>query len=249
MPDIEVTAIRPMPTEPELRAQLAEIETSIDVGNYRAGPWDKFIRAARNQPDEVRAALADDASRVSRKLHMRTGRTTMPVARALLLEGVGTVAGAIVLGIGVSSGVGIVSLLGALIWTATFQPLVKIGVGTWLGINNDYAYLERTSMEPRFKIRYGSYLAQPRWKRIVFHLAGIVGSPLGIATAAALMRPVEPTTAEVCMAIFWIVNAVNIVAFFGGLSGRRKLGPIRVATSSGGVAGVECREAWGLDHR
>ena len=249
MPDIEVTAIRPVPTEPELRGQLAEIEASIEAGNYSPGPWDKFIRAARNQPDEVRTALADDASRVSRKLHMRTGRTTMPVAKALLLEGVGTVAGAVLLGIGVSSGAGVISLLGALIWVGTFQPLVKIGVGTWFGINNDYAYLETSTMEPRFKIRYGTYLAQPRWKRIVFHLAGIVGSPLGLATAAALMRPVEPTTAEVCMAIFWILNAVNLAAFFGGLSARRKLGPIRVAISSGGVAGVECREAWGLDRR
>jgi hypothetical protein len=247
MPDIEVTAIRPVPTEEELRAQLAEIETSIDAGNYRPGPWDRFIRALRNQPDGVRAMLADDANRVSRKLHLRSGRATMPVARALLLEGVGTIAGAVLLGIGVGWGVGFIGILGALVWTITFQPLVKIGVGTWLGINSDYAYLERG--EPRFKIRYGSYLAQTRWKRIAFHLAGIVGSPLGLATAAALMRPVLPTTAKICIAIFWIVSAVNLVAFLGGAMGQRKLGPIRVAGSSGGVAGVECREAWGLENR
>jgi hypothetical protein len=245
MPDIEVTAIRPEPTEADLRVHLTEIETAIDTGNYRPGPWDRFVRGARNQPDNVREALAEDASRVSRKLHMRTGRATMPLARSLLLEGVATVGGAVLLGLGVGWGSVVLAFLGAMVWTGTFQPLVKAGTGSTLGINFDYAYLEGP-MEPRFKIRFGTYLAQPRWKRIIFHLSGIVGSPLGLITAAALMRPVLPGTARVCMAIFWILNAVNLVSFAGGAMGQRKLGPMRVASSSGGVAGVECREAWGM---
>ncbi len=245
MPDIEVTAIRPEPTEADLRSQLGQIETSIDAGNYHPGPWDRFVRAARNQPDDARAALAEDASRVSRKLHMRTGRATMPLARALLFEGAATVGGAVLLAIGVAAGSVIFGVLGAALWTMTFQPLVKVGTGAWLGINSDYAYLEGMA-EPRFKIRFGTYLAQPRWKRIVFHLSGIVGSPLGLLCSAALIRPVLPGTAKFCMLIFWIINLVNGVAFVGGLLGYRKWGPVRVALSSGGVAGAESREALNL---
>jgi len=244
MPDIEVTAIRPEPTEAELRAQLEQIEISIDTGSYHPGPWDRFVRAARNQPDAVRATLAEDASRVSRKLHLRNGRATTPLARALLLEGAATVGGAVLLAIGVAAGSFIFGILGAAVWTTTFQPLVKVGTGAWLGINSDYAYLERG--EPRFKIRFGTYLAQPRWKRIVFHLSGIVGSPLGLACSAALIRPVLPGTAKFCMLIFWIIMAVNVVGFVAGLMGHRKLGPMRIATSSGGVAGAESREALNL---
>ncbi len=54
-----------------------------------------------------------------------------------------------------------------------------------LGIAYDYAYLFH--IEPRFKMSYGTYLAAPRWARIVFHLSGIVGSPLGLAAAAVLV--------------------------------------------------------------
>jgi hypothetical protein len=234
----------PLTEGPEtLRAQLLEIEKTIDAGAYKPGPWDRFIRAARNQPPIMRAALADDASRVSRKLHLRNGRPTMPVERALLWESSATIIGGIVLAAGVAWKSNVFTILGAIIWTTTFQPLVKVAVGTALGVSFDYAYLEGYC-EPRFKITYGTYLARPRWARILFHLSGVVGSPLGIYLAATLMAPVLPTSAKICDVIFWILNAVNIVSFIGGVIGRRKLGPMRPAASSGGVAGAELRDAF-----
>jgi len=226
-----------------LRAQLLEVEKAIDVGAYQPGPWDRFIRAARNQPPEVRAALADDAGRVSRKLHLRNGRATMPVERAILWESSATIIGAVLLAAGVGWKSNVLAMLGALTWTATFEPLVKVAIGATLGMNFDYAYLEG-SFEPRFKISYGVYLARPRWARILFHLAGVVGSPLGIYLAGTLLAPLLPMSAKICDVIFWIENAVNLLAFIGGISGRRKLGPVRVAISSGGVAGAELRDAF-----
>jgi hypothetical protein len=226
-----------------LRAQLLEVEKSIDAGAYKPGPWDRFIRAARNQPPNVRAALADDAGRVSRKLHLRNGRATMPLERAILWESSATIVGAILLGAGVAWKSNLLAILGAIVWTTTFQPLVKVAVGTALGVSFDYAYLEGP-YEPRFKISYGTYLARPRWVRILFHLSGVVGSPLGIYLAGALMAPVLPTAAKVCDVIFWILNAVNLAGFVGGTMGRRKLGPFRAAVSSGGMAGTELHEAF-----
>lgn len=226
-----------------LGAQLLEVEKTIDAGAYKPGPWDRFVRAARNQPLDVRASLAADATRVSRKLHLRNGRATMPLEPAILWESGATMVGAILLAAGVAWKSNVLAILGALTWTTTFQPLVKVAIGTALGVGFDYAYLEG-SFEPRFKISYGTYLARPRWARILFHLAGVVGSPLGIYLAAALMAPVLPTSAKICGVIFWILNAVNLVSFVGGIMGRRKLGPVRVAMSSGGVAGAELHDAF-----
>jgi hypothetical protein len=231
-----------------LRAQLLEVEKSIDAGAYKPGPWDRFIRAARNQPPDVRSALAGDAGRVSRKLHLRNGRPTMPLERAILSESNATIIGAMLIAAGVGWRSSVLAILGALVWTATFQPLVKVAVGTALGVNFDYAYLEG-QFEPRFKISYGTYLARPRWARILFHLSGLVGSPLGIYLAGALMAPVLPTAAKICDVIFWILNAVNVVSFVGGTMGRRKLGPVRVAISSGGVAGAELHDAFTIARR
>jgi hypothetical protein len=228
-----------------LRAQLLEVEKTIDAGAYKPGPWDRFIRAARNQPPNVRAALADDAGRVSRKLHLRNGRATMALERAILWESSTTIVGAFLLAAGVGWKSSALAILGALTWTATFQPLVKVAIGTALGVSFDYAYLEG-SFEPRFKISYGTYLARPRWARILFHLSGVVGSPLGIYLAGTLIAPVLPTASRICDIIFWLENAVNLGAFVGGTMGRRKLGPVRVAISSGGVAGAELHDAFNI---
>lgn len=226
-----------------LRAQLLEMEKIIDAGAYKPGPWDRFVRAARNQPPDARATLADDATRVSRKLHLRNGRATMPLERAILWESGATIIGAVLLAAGVAWKSNVLAILGALTWTATFQPLAKVAIGTALGVSFDYAYLEG-SFEPRFKISYGKYLARPRWARILFHLSGVVGSPLGIYLAGTLMAPVLPTASKICEVIFWLENAVNLLAFVGGVIGRRKLGPVRVAISSGGVAGAELHDAF-----
>jgi len=68
-----------------LRAQLAWIERTLNSNTYKSGSWDALLRELRAEPDAVRGSLADDVTRVSRKLHGRTVRATMPFDLALLL--------------------------------------------------------------------------------------------------------------------------------------------------------------------
>jgi hypothetical protein len=70
----------------ELRVRLDAIERDIDAENYRPGPWDRLIADIRSEPDSTRSALAEDISRVSRKLHLRSGRRTIPLASAIAIE-------------------------------------------------------------------------------------------------------------------------------------------------------------------
>ncbi|MGH7947919.1 MAG: hypothetical protein ACREQF_01680 [Candidatus Binataceae bacterium] len=227
-----------------LRAQLAEIERTLGSKTYKPGQWDALLRELRAEPDQVRRSLAGDVSRASRKLHQRTARATMPFDLALLLEGVGTALGGVLLALAVAGESTVLAILGAFAWGTTFQPLVKISVGRALGIAYDYAYLFH--VEPRFKMSFGTYLAAPRWARITFHLSGIVGSPLGLAAAAVLVGGTLPATAGFMWIVLWLVNLGNLVPFIGGLAGVPRLGAWRFTIASGGVAGVELREALGL---
>ena len=92
-------------------------------------------------------------------------------------------------------------------------------------------------------MRFGDYLAAPRWARIVLHLSGTIGSPLG-AWLAMVCLPTDLRIAiDVCWAIFWIVVAVNVASFIAALAGVKKLGPLKASDSSGGSAALELREA------
>ncbi len=113
---------------------------------------------------------------------------------------------------------------------------MKIGVGYLLGVGYEYAYFNRG--EPRFKMRFGDYLAAPRWARIVLHLSGTIGSPLG-AWLVMICLPSDLRIAiDVCWAIFWIVVAVNVFGFVVAIAGVRKLGPMKASASSGGAARI-----------
>jgi len=112
-----------------------------------------------------------------------------------------------------------------------------------LGVVYDYAYL--ANGEPRFKMEYGSYIAQPRWARIVLHLSGAVGSPLGAYLAAMLVRDRLAATYWVAMIVFWMVNAINLGLLLGGIIGIKRLGVSPTIDTSCGAAGAEIREALG----
>jgi hypothetical protein len=133
-------------------------------------------------------------------------------------------------------------IVAALIWITTFEPLVKVSVGWLLGIRYDYAYVR--GIEPRFKMRYGTYFAAPRAVRVVLHLAGTIGSPLSAWLVGRLARPTLPLAGTVCTVAFWAVVAFNALLFFAALAGFRHLGRTRLNVSSGGVAGAELRDAF-----
>lgn len=227
----------------DLRASLEQIEADLDQGTYRPGPWAAWLRRARALPQPERMSIAADVSRVSDKLHLRQARRKISYASGLGLEIVATIAGVWLLATGLRETSATPVLIGALLLTMTMQPLVKISVGTVLGIRYSYAYL--WGAEPRFKMRYGTYLAASRWKRVLLHLAGTVGSVLALAVAHSLAEPELPSTATILRVLLWIVVALQVLPFLAGIAGLRRLGPLGPPTNtSGGAAGVELRDAW-----
>ncbi len=228
-------------TREEIRTRAIEIERQVDEGRYRPGAWEALLEAARALPRAERESLTEDFSRASRKLHLRGGRRTLPVGPALVLEGLAALVGAIFLVLAVERESNLFGILAVLVWVVSFQPLLKVSVGYLVGIDYDYAYLY--GMEPRFKMRYGEYLAAPRWARIVLHVAGMAGSPLGAYLVAISLGDTTWVARLVCWLIFWLTVAINFASLGAGLAGVRRLGKLRLSLSSGGVAGQELREA------
>jgi hypothetical protein len=221
--------------------RLQRIEQALDDGSYRPGPWAAFVRAAARRSAEERRALESAVSRVSDKLHRRRARRTMPASVALGLEVAATAAGVALLSRGLAGSSTALGLAAAAILTTTAQPLIKVLVGRALGIRYSYAYL--AGVEPRFKMRYGTYLAASRWRRVLLHLSGTVGSPLALWTVGSLATPTLPTAAFVCVAGFWLLVAMQVVPFLLGIAGRERAGPMRLGETSGGAAGLELHAA------
>ncbi len=227
----------------ELRSSLQQIEASLDSGSYQPGPWAAFLREAARRPMPERAALADDISRVSNKLHQRHGRKTFPLLPALLLEAAATVAGGWLLRIGLKRRSPLTTAAATLLWLFTFQPLIKVAAGSLLGIRYAYSYAQ--GLEPKFKMRYGSYLAAPRWKRTLTQAAGMVGAPLALWLVSSLTRLHMPRTSAVCKGLCWFMAATQLIAFLAGLAGVRRFGKVElVRAMSGGAAGGEIRDAF-----
>jgi len=225
----------------DLRIGLLQIEHNLNEGHYRPGPWERYIRELKRRPAGVRVALCADVNRVSRKLHLRTPRKTISVRAGVTIEIIALAVGAVLLWMSVRELSIVLALVGALLWIATLQPLVKISAAAVFGVGYEYAYLLRG--EPRFKMQFGAYVACPRWARVVLHLFGTIGSPLGAWAASRIIRGVLPGTAEVVMAAFWIVVAINVLEFIAGVAGIRRIASIRTIESSGGAAGLEIYES------
>jgi hypothetical protein len=223
-----------------IRNRIAEIERQLDEHRYRPGPWEQLLKDLRALPRDERAALKEEISRVSSKLHRRDGRATLSLMAGISIEAALTVIATVLIIIAQQNHSNLLAIIAAAIWIMTFQPLLKIGVGYLLGVEYEYAYLY--GAEPRFKMRHGDFIAAPRWSRIVLHLSGMVGSPLG-AWLATICLPNDLTIAiDVCWVLFWLVVAVNVASFLLALGGVRRLGPFKANSSSGGAAALDLRE-------
>ncbi len=225
----------------QVRDRIAEIERQLDQKLYRPGPWNQLLKDARALPREEREALKEEISRVSRKLHRREDRSTLSLMTGLMAEVALTVLGGVLIVVAIHTNSNLLAIIAAGIWTMTFQPLVKIAIGYLLGVEYEYAYLY--GVEPRFKMRFGDYLAAPRWARIVLHQSGTIGSPLGVWLVLICLPTDLRIAIDVCWAIFWIVVVVNVFSFLAALFGLKKLGPFKASNSSGGSAALELREA------
>jgi hypothetical protein len=222
--------------------RIAAIERQVDSNSYRAGAWVRVVTEVRALPIAERRSLAETLSRVSRKLHQRSGRGTISVRAGYLAEVGLAVAGAVVLSLGARHQSNLLVIVSAAIWTIAFQPLIKVAVGHLLGVRYEYAYLY--GIEPRFKMCFGQYLARPRYARLLLHLSGTIGSPIGAWLPTLLVDPSLRMAIYVCWVLFWTVVAINVVGFVAVVTGvRTRFGAIRLQDSSGGAAALEVREA------
>ncbi len=130
----------------QIRDRLTEVERQIDDQSYRPGPWDKLLKDARTLPREDRLALKEEITRVSGKLHRRDGKRTLTVRTGLVAEVVLTGVGGVLIILAIHNQSNVLGIIAAAIWTMTFQPLVKIGVGYLLGVAYEYIIIKRCSM-------------------------------------------------------------------------------------------------------
>jgi hypothetical protein len=225
----------------QLHDRLCAIEQSLAAGQYRLGQWDGLLRDIRALPQADRAALAEDLSRISRELHRRHHYFTVPFAAAFAVEIALAIIGLSALVLGLRHDSNLLVMAAAAIWAVAFQPLVKVSTGLLLGIGYDYAYLYH--LEPRFKTAYGRYLAAPRSSRIIFHLSGMIGSPLGLWLPTLWTNSHLTIAYYACRAFFWLIVATNVGTLMPALAGVRKIGSFRFRDSSAGMAALEIREA------
>jgi hypothetical protein len=231
------------PLQSDFSGRLAAIERAVDAGHYRPGPWQALMHDIRNSMFFERAAIADDVSRVSRKLHMRRNRRRLSMQIGLLGEIAATSLGGLLVLAGVASRSNAPAIIGALLWMTAMQPIIKLMVGRGLGVHYDYMYL--LGVEPRLKMRYGTYLTRPRLFRVIVHLSGTIGSPLAAYLSYLLLYRALPGAADFCLAAFWVLVFINVFNFAAALAGIHRIGPLLLSMTSAGAAAQEIREGFG----
>jgi len=181
-------------------------------------------------------------SRVSDKLHQRNHAARFPFWVGLVFEAVGIAAGVGILEIGLGRAHTGLVIASSIILTIALQPPIKIAVAYLVGVR--YSHFFFFGIEPRFKMRYGTYLSAERWSRVLLHLAGTVGSPLAFWWVALRTEGTLEGASAICWTLFLLLVAVQVLTFVLGIAGVRSLGPLgAVRHTSGGAAVFEIRDA------
>lgn len=222
-----------------MRERLEAIERELLADDYRAGSWPAFCALAETRPLQERCEVTDDVDRVSNLLHRRKYPVVISLPVALAAEGVAVAAGAGLLAAALSLRSNLLAIGACALWATAFQPLVKMAVGSVLGVRYSHAYLWK--LEPRFKMRYGTYLTTSRPARVLLHLAGCIGTPLGAWLVRRAAGDVLPQAALVSTVVFWLTMSSNVIFFAAGMAGLKKLGAVQVNASSAGSAALEWR--------
>ena len=162
---------------------------------------------------------------------------------AVLLEALAAVLGGILLTGGIARNSNWLAVAGMLLWVSSFEPLLKLSVGTALGVEYDYAYLYG-GVEPRFKMKFGTYLSLAPLKRAVLQFAGMLGSPLGALIAARLCAPTLPIARVVALILFGLLVITNIAGLVTELANVRRIGKMRLPPGSANELIAELRCWW-----
>lgn len=202
----------------DIGAELAAIEQALDSHTYKKGAWLKLLRHVDPLPADDRKALAPTLNRVSDKLHQLNGFPRQPVALGLIMEVVLLVVALTLLN--ADALWARVIAVGAL--ALSLQPSLKIAAGLLLGVRYSYVFL--WYFEPRFKMRYGTYMALPRINKVLFQLAGSVGTPLALLIGFFVFSDSTVLAALSLLGSF-VTALMQVAAFVAAWCGVRKVGP------------------------
>lgn len=220
----------------EIRERLADVESALDSGNYRKGMWQGLLREASILEADERRSLAEAVSRVSRKLHGRKLYPHAPFGVAIVLECV-----LLAISIYLLGQAGLVAVLaGAVGLALTLQPTLKVAVGLLMGVRYEYAFL--WYIEPRFKMRYGTYFVLEPSQRIAFHLAGSVGTPVAMLIGAVQLMPISALLGYLCLVLAAGALAMQVGAFIAQWIGINRIAGFQLSTlTSPATAAFEWR--------
>jgi hypothetical protein len=198
--------------------QLLKIELALDQNTYTKGPWQALVRRVELMPRLERQLLRADLDRVSNKLHRRNGFPQLPAAAGFVFEL--ALLTLVIVFLNHPDLWPRIIAVGAL--ALSLQPSIKVVAGLLLGVRYSYVYL--WYFEPRFKLRYGTYLSLPARRRVVFHLAGSVGTPLALLTGCFVLAD-QPILAWLSLAGSIAATAMQVGAFIAAWMGVQRVGP------------------------
>jgi hypothetical protein len=170
------------------------------------------------------------------------------VLGAVLLEAIAGNIGGVLVASAILKSSTVAAIVGMILWVVSFEPLLKLSTGTALGVKYEYAYLYG-GVEPRFKMNFGSYLAISPFKRAIVQVSGMIGAALGALIAASLFDGTLPTAHVVALIVFWLTVLANLADLVAGITGIRRIGPIRMPEGSATMAIIELGSLFGAKRR
>lgn len=218
---------------------LATIERNLADGTYRIGEWQRWLAGIGQDSTFSLEASAAQVDRVSNALHRRNGFREFPFDVVWCGQWLLAISGLTVMLTGSVTGV----VIGTGLLTLVAQPLIKSSVGLLLGVRYAYAYL--WYVEPRFKMRYSTYLALSPNARVGLHLAGSVGTPAALLAGCLSAAAAGSTLWAIVIGIAAAgAAALQVGAFVAESMGVRHVAGFRLANlTSPATAARELRKA------
>ncbi|MBT3709679.1 MAG: hypothetical protein HOG19_09585 [Gammaproteobacteria bacterium] len=203
--------------------ELLKIRSDLDQKVYKPGPWHKLTKQLAMAPAAQRREVSDLVSEVSDLLHSRKHFPKAPFLAGYFAEWVlFTFSVALMQADQILVRLAAVGLL-----ALCLQPLIKVTTGLLLGVR--YAYVYLWYVEPRFKMTFGTYLAQGRTRQCALHLAGSVGTPIALLVGIFLLDD-NFWLQSLCFAGFFGALILQVGAFILVMAGVRKVGTLPLTT-------------------
>lgn len=197
---------------------MARIESNLDSGTYRVGDWQKCLNKLKGLGQGSSSMVSHDLTRISNKLHRRNRFPEAPAWMGFVFEYLLFVMS--ILAMAAEST--LLRLASIIMLALCLQPIIKISTGILLGVRYSYVYL--WYVEPRFKMRFGTYYDLARWKKLVLQFSGSVGTPVALLVGWRVLGD-EPLLAALSLAGALAAVLMQVSAFVAVWRGVRKLGP------------------------